>query len=134
MNTYEEAVLKVAMWWSDKSFRTPLNQDNGGKDSPQEKMTNMLLGAVSLQAQKKITDEKIKKFEKHLYDALMLMKDKGARARTLDVDYDPCDILFEVAKASGIDTGCLPVKSSTYIDEQNRAWAKYQYGGQTVEI
>ena len=29
--TFEDAALKVAMWWSEKAFRTRLNQDHGDR-------------------------------------------------------------------------------------------------------
>lgn len=130
-NTYEEAVLKVVMWWSDKSFRTPLNQDNGDK-TKQGDMTNMLLSGASLKAQQTITEEKIKKFEEKLTE--LLMKAANRRERELDVDYSPCNTLYEAAKHAGIDSHCFPVKSFTSIEDDNRVFAKYQYGRSPVEI
>lgn len=128
--TYEEAVLKTVMWWTEKSFRTPLNQNNGDNSSAGT-MTHMLMNMVASKAQEEITDEKIKKFESKLTELLM----KAERhERALHVDYHPCSFLFESAKFAGIDSHCFPCKSRTHIDENNRVHAKYQYGNSSVEI
>lgn len=128
--TYEEAVLKAVMWWSDKSFRTPLNQNNGD-DSPQGGMMFALMNTVAMKAQETATTEKQKAFESKLTELLM---NCDKYERTLDVDYHPCRLLSEAAKFAGIDSGCFPCKSHTRIDDNNKVFAKYQYGSATVEI
>jgi len=128
--TYEEAVLKTVMWWSDKSFRTPLNQNNGD-DSPQGGMMFALMNTVSMNAQQTATVEKQKAFESKLTELLM---NCAKQERTLDVDYHPCRMLSEAANFAGIDSGCFPCKSYTSIDDNNKAFAKHGYGKATVEI
>ena len=131
--TYEEAVLKIVMWWSDKSFRTTLNQNNGDKSS-QGAMTFMLQNMVSIEAQKRVTEEKIKMFEDKLTELLLAEKDVQYNRARLDVDYSPCETLFQSCKHAGIDSHCLPCKTNSHIDQNNRAFVKYQYGGQSIEI
>ena len=131
--TYEEAVLKCVMWWSDKSFRTPLNQNNGDKSS-QGGIVSILHNTISLKAQEKLTEEKITKFEEKLSELLLSEKDAKYNRAKLDVDYSPCETLFQACQYAGIDSHCLPCKSHSYIDENNNAFAKYQYGSQTMEI
>ncbi|RPI84576.1 MAG: hypothetical protein EHM34_03355 [Nitrosopumilales archaeon] len=130
-NTYEEAVLKVVMWWSDKAFRTPMNQDNGA-DSDTGFMTFMLMNILSDKAQEKVTEEQIRKFEDKLTE--LLMKASCKWERDLDVDYHPCSTLVEAAIFAGIDCSCFPCKSWTQIREDNRVFAKYKYGGDSVEL
>lgn len=128
--TYEEAVLKTVMWWSDKAFRTPLNQNNGD-DSHQGSMIFMLQNMVSTKAQDTATPEKIKKFENKLTELLM---NKSGYEVILDVDYHPCELLATAATFAGIDTGCFPCKSYTTITKSNEVFAKYQYGNSAVKI
>lgn len=130
MQSYEDAVLKVVMWWSDKSFRAVMNQNNGD-NSQQGGVVSALMNMVSLKAQDAVSDEQIKKFESKLTDLLM---NAGKFDRTLSVDYDPCEMLYKAAEFAGIDTYCFPCKSHTRIDEQNNAYAKYQYGAQEVKL
>ena len=126
--SYEDAVLKTVMFWSDKSFRTILNQNNGD-DSPQGGIMFALMNMVSGKAQESITEEKIKLFEKKLTELLMSC-DKYDR--TLDVDYHPCILLSEAAKFAEIDEKCFPCKTVTRIDEDNTVHAKYQYGAKWI--
>ena len=130
MQSYEDAVLKVVMWWSDKSFRAVMNQNNGD-NSQQGGIVSALMNMASLKAQDAVSDEQIKKFESKLTDLLM---NAGKFDRTLSVDYDPCEMLYRAAEFSGIDTYCFPCKSYTRIDDQNNAYAKYQYGAQEVKL
>ncbi len=131
--TYQEAVLKCVIWWSDKAFRTNANQDNGTANDAGH-ITHLLLNMVSMEAQKGITPEKITRFETKLTELLMKCENTKKYDRELSVDYTPCEFLFEAAKFTEIPVHCFPVKSNTFIDDNNRAFAKYQYGGQRVEI
>ena len=131
--TYEEAVLKTVMWWSEKSFRTLFNQNNGD-DSPQGGMAFMLMNMVSSKAQEKVTDEKIKLFEQKLTELLMAEKDNAGHRARLDVDYHPNQTLGDACKFAGIDSMCLPCKTYSFIDQNNKAIVKYQYGSSGVEI
>ena len=127
----EDAVLKIVTWWSDKSFRSVLNQNNGDQSS-QGGLTNILMNTASMKAQDGISDEKIKKFESKLTE--LLLSEKNNYNRSLSVDYTPCENLFVAAKFAGINPSCFPCKSSTNINSSNKAFAKYQYGGEHKEI
>lgn len=130
--SYEDAVLKTVMWWSEKSFNTTLNQNNGD-NSPQGGLTFMLMNMLSMDSQKDATPDKIKKFEEKLTELLMEKKD-NSYDRTLDVDYHPCELLSTACEYAGINPGCLPCKTFSRIDNQNRVYVKYQYGAPTIEI
>jgi len=127
--TFEEAALKCVMFWSDKSFRTSLNQNNGD-DSPNAGIGFMLMNMLSLTAQETVTEEKIKKFENKLVELLVETKKRGAAKweMELDVDYHPSKLLEEAANFAEIDPQCFPCKTWTQIDDDNVATAKYQYG------
>lgn len=129
-----EAISKTTRWWSEKSFKIAMNQDNGDQTTKSGEMVFMLQNMVAAKAQEAVTDEKILEFEREL--ACLLLKEllAGKRAR-LDVDYAPCDLLYQACKKAGIDTHCLPCKTNSYIDiETGKAYGKFQYGGQTKEI
>ena len=128
--TLEDAVLKTVTWWSDKSFRTVMNQNNG--DDADDGVVNILLNTASMKAKNGITGEQIKKFEDKLTE--LLMNAKSSYDRSLSVDYHPCEKLFEAAEFAGINSSCFPCKSCTSIDNNNKAFAKYQYGGDHNEI
>lgn len=128
--TYEEAVLKTVMWWNEKAFHSPMNQDNGD-DSDIGKMTFLLMNTNSLEAQKSITKEQEKLFEQKLTELLMNCKE---HERILDVDYHPCNFLSQAAKFAQIDTSCFPCKSYTRIDKNNEVFAKHKYGSPAVKI
>jgi hypothetical protein len=129
--TYEQAVKKVVDFWIEKSFRTPLNQNNGD-GSPQGGMTFLLMNMVSARAQETITDEKIKLFENKLTEILLL---DNPRNINIGVDYHPDKELSDAAAFAGLDAGCFPCKTYTWINKQtNTATSKYQYGGQIVTL
>lgn len=131
--TFEEAVLKTVLFWSDKSFRTLMNQNNGD-DSPGGATTFMLMNMLAMSAKKSVTDEKIKAFEDKLTELLMAVKDKQSYQWQLDVDYHPCQMLAESAEFAGIDTHCFPCKTFTRIEKDHSVVAKYQYGGPFVKL
>ena len=128
--TYEDAVLKVVMWWSDKSFNTIMNQNNGD-NSEQGGLISIWMNTASMEAQNKLTPAKKLLFETKLAELLMTC-DKYDR--TLSVDYHPDKLLNDAAKYAGIDPACFPCKSCTRIDDNNIATAKYQYGNPFKEI
>lgn len=132
-NTFEEAVLKTVMFWSDKSFRNKLNQNNGD-DSPSGGMAFMLMNMVSMQAQDEANDSKIKLFEEKLTDILMSKKDEAKFGIILSVDYDPCENLYKAFEFAGLNTRCLPCKTFTRIEKDYSVTAKFQYGGQFVKL
>lgn len=129
--TFEEAVLKTVMFWSDKSFRTPLNQNNGD-NSENGAMSFMLMNMVSGEAQKSVTENKVKQFEKYLTQILM---DKSDEAYVeLSVDYNPCNELKVAAGFAELDFACFPCKTFTRIEKDRSVTAKYQYGGEFIKL
>jgi hypothetical protein len=131
MQTLEQAISKVVKFWSEKSFRTPLNQNNGD-NSENGEISFLLMNQVALTAQSNVTDEKIKAFEDKLTE--LLLKSEPHERAWLDVDYHPCKMLSDAAQYAGLDDGCFPCKSSTHIGRDNIAQAKYQYGSQMVDL
>ena len=128
--TYEEAVTKIVLWWVEKSFLTTQNQNNGDKTDIGG-FTSVMLNMVANRVQVTTSADQIKKFTEKLTELLL---NADQHNRSLHVDYHPEGFLEEAAVFAGIDTHCFPVKSSTRIDENNRAYAKYQYGASMVEI
>jgi hypothetical protein len=131
--TFEDAVLKTVLFWSDKSFRTKFNQNNGD-DSPNGGMSFLLMNMVANKAQESITDEKIKLFESALTEKLLALKKENPWKWELDVDYHPCQILSECADIAGLDQGCFPCKTFTRIESDFSVKAKYQYGGKFLTL
>ncbi len=132
--TFEEAVLKTVIWWSDKSFRTPFNQNNGD-GSEHGGLAFLLMNMLSNKSQENITDEKIKVFEEHLAKSLTVYRVQYPTSSIwLDVDYHPCQMLAEAAEAADLESQCFPCKSSTRLDANNKVFARYQYGGASNEI
>jgi hypothetical protein len=133
VQTFEEAVLKTVLFWSDKSFRTPLNQNNGD-DSLNGGMMFALMNMKSMAAQESVTDDKVEKFEEKLTELLMDSQNDPRYEWTLDVDYDPCQMLSEAADYAGFDSGCFPCKTFTRIEKDHNVTAKYQYGGNFITL
>ncbi len=131
--TFEDAVLKTVMFWSDKSFRTTLNQNNGD-NSEAGFMTFLLMNNLSMENQKEATEEKIKLFENKLTELLTSDKENVKWGITLSVDYDPCEHLYNAVKFAGLNTSCLPIKTFTTIEKDFSVTAKYQYGGKFIKL
>jgi len=131
--TFEDAVLKTVMFWSDKSFRTSFNQNNGD-DSPNGRMAFMLMNFVANKAQESVSDDKIKMFEDKLTELLKEDHEQVKWGLELSVDYNPCDKLYLAAKFAGIDPSCFPCKTFTRIEKDLSVTAKYQYGGQFIKL
>lgn len=131
---FEEAALKAVMFWSDKAFRTKLNQNNGD-GSVQGGAMFVLMNRMANIAQAEITSEMIKKFEDRLLDVLIETKTESPNGRiTLSVDYHPCALLHEAIKYAGIDAACFPCKTFTVIEVDNTVIAKYQYGTSSFNL
>ena len=132
--TYEEAVEITVKWWCEKSFETPLNQNNGD-DSEQGGLGFLLMNMLSSKAQSKTTPEMIEKFKSKLTEILLSKKGMpGIYGNQLDVDYHPNKILSDACKFSGIDESCLPIKTFTRIEQDNMVRGRYQYGGPWFEL
>lgn len=132
--TYEEAVEITIKWWLEKSFETLLNQNNGD-DSEHGGMSFMLMNMVSAKAQERNTPEMIDKFKSKLTEILLSKKgEHGIYGNQLDVDYHPNKILHDACNFSGVDAGCLPIKTFTRIEADNMVRGRYQYGGAWFEL
>lgn len=122
--TFEQAIEKVVNFWTEKSFNTVCNQNNGD-DSAAGGLVFMLQNILSSEAQQTVTPEKIEKFKEKLTE---LIKKQGREYIVLSVDYHPCNTLFEAAQYADISIQCFPCKTTTWI-ENNIAKASYQYRG-----
>lgn len=123
--TYEEAVLKTVMWWSEK-IQQPLNQDNGDT-SKNGGMAFMLMNMVANNAQESTTPEQIKIFEDTLTKKLMEVENNRYR-ESLHVDYHPDQMLSESASESGINPSVFPCKTWTRIGIENEVSVSFGYG------
>lgn len=123
-NTLKQAIEKVVAFWSNKAFKTPMNQDNGADNATMM----FLMNQVSMNAQKDITDEQILNFETKLIKLLTAQNRVSNMA--LHVDYHPDRMLLEAAEHAGIDSKCFPCKTSTWITDDYTAKASYQYRGE----
>lgn len=131
--SYKEAVELTVNWWIEKSFNTPLNQNNGcGTEN--NGMMFMLMNMVSMSAQDRNTPDKIEKFKTELTNLLIEVEGKGKYSNELSVDYNPNLLLRKACGLSGIDAACLPCKTFTYINEENEVEGKYQYGGEWFKL
>lgn len=130
--TYQQAVELMVHWWIEKSFHTPLNQDNG--DTSTDGLAFLLLNMRSMSAQQKNTPEKIEAFKEVLTKLLIEKEDKGRYDKTLKIDYHPNQILAEACQQSGIDSGCLPCKTFTFINDDNEIEGRHKYGGEWFKI
>lgn len=133
MKTYQQAVERVVTFWVEKSFNTPFNQNNGD-DSEHGGMAFMLMNLVAAQAQTTVSPLKIEAFRKHLTNSLLANESDLQKRTWLGVDYHPCELLADSAEFAGLNPGCFPCKTITRIDQNNNATAKYQYGGQWIEL
>lgn len=131
--TYKEAVEIMINWWVDKSFNTPLNQNNGD-DSPNGGTMFALMNMVAMSAQSKNTPEMIEKFKLELTRQLLEVESKGRYGNQLSVDYDPNRILYDACKLSNVSTSCLPCKTFTFINDNNEVEGRYQYGGSWFKL
>jgi len=125
VRTYAEAVEICVNWWSEKSFNTPLNQNNGD-DSAQGGMAFLLMNMLSSSAQSETTPEKIAAFKSKLTELLMA---KEGKENLLHVDYHPNALLTEACEFAGVRPSCLPCKTNTSINKNNQVEGRYQYGG-----
>lgn len=130
--TYEEAVIKMVLFWSEK-IQQPINQNNGD-DSENGGMSFMLMNMAANGAQKSITPDKIKVFEKSLTERLMAIESKSNWEKALDVDYHPNRLLAESATEAGIDLGVFPCKTYTCIQEGNKVIGAMGYHGERKEL
>lgn len=132
--SFKDVALKVAKWWSEKAFRTPLNQNNGDTSS-QGGLVFMLQNRLSSLAQEKATDEKIEAFEQKLVELIEERHNAFPDGQIwLEVDYSPCETLAKAATHADLSLSCFPCKSSAIIDKDGKIKVKYQYGGSFIEL
>lgn len=126
--TYKEAVDIMVDWWVEKSFNTALNQNNG--DSSHDSGFGFaLMNILSLDVQEDINNEKIDRFKLKLKELLMSVEGKGRFQNQLEVDYDVTGFLLEACQFAEINTNCIPIKTFTFINDNNEIEGKYQYQG-----
>ena len=124
-----EGIEKVAEFWAEKSFRGGMNQNNGDH-SPTGGLTAILMNDLSLRAQGEVSDELVLEFQLQLIE--QLKSAMSSYGRTLHCDYHPCKMLVDAAKAAGIKDSSMqafPCKTTTWIDDEGKVTASYQYGG-----
>jgi hypothetical protein len=131
--TYKEAVEITVKWWAEKSFLTPFNQNNGDY-SDSGTIGLFLVNMSSAVAQKKVTPEKLQNFKSKLTELLLENEGKGRYATQLDVDYYPNKMLTEACRFAEVDTDCLPIKTFTFINEENQVEGRFQYGGKWFKL
>jgi hypothetical protein len=128
--TFEKAIEKTVNFWIEKSFKTPMNQDNGDNGSSGA-MSAILMNMLSMKSQVGISDAKIEKFKTKLTELLKAKEDECKRyGLNLSVDYDPCQTLYEASEFAEIETGCFPCKTTSWIDKDFTAKVSYQYRGE----
>lgn len=134
--TFEEAAVKVAKFWSEKSFNAGLNQNNGD-NGPSGSMTFGLLNMLSSSAQSKVTDDQIKTFEEALTNIIVTESIRTDYVN-LGVDYGPCSELEKACEIAGVSTHCLPIKSQSWIvkksDDYYEATGKFTYDGKQNKL
>jgi hypothetical protein len=74
--SYEEAVELVVNWWIEKSFKTPLNQNNGD-NSDAGSIAFLLMNINAGYSQREVTIEQIEKFKSRLTELLLQSKERG---------------------------------------------------------
>lgn len=129
VRTFEEAVKITVDWWCKKSFDTPFNQNNGG-----DAMQVLLANYITKNERERTSDEAKIKFREELTKELLAVEGQGRYANELSVDYHPNEILSKACETSGLGTELLPIKTFTFINEENEVEGRYQYGGEWFKI
>lgn len=133
--TFEKAVDDMVDWWVEKSFKTQMNQDIGTNIS-EDRGLMMLMNFENDKVKKKLTEEQINKFKTKLKE--LLIKDENSEFKqfdlSLDVDYHPSTKLKEACDFAEIDYNLLPMKTTTYINNDLEIEGKYQYRGDWFKL
>lgn len=125
MKTTEDAALALSMWWSQKSFRTPLNKDNGDSNP----LLFMLASMSTKTAQESVTDDKINIFEQELSKHIIEYREKYPSSRvSIYTDYNPDHSLSLAAEKAGLDPSAFPWKTGSYINDKNEVFVSFGYG------
>lgn len=133
--TFEEAVDIMVDWWVEKSFKTQMNQDIGTSIS-EDRGLIFLMNHENDKAKKKLSGKQIHKFRAKLKE--LLIKDENSEFKnfdlSLDVDYHPSTKLKEACDHAEIDYNLLPMKTTTYINNDLEIEGKYQYRGDWFKL
>lgn len=109
--TKEQAIKTAVKWWSDK-LRSRARHDNGDTS-----VSSLFACALADQLSKPITDEQLEVFEAELTKILEVEIDNHWYI-LLMVDYDPCKMLYDAAKAAGISEHNFPYKTNVHIENK----------------
>lgn len=128
--TYNQAVDVAVNFWIEKSFKTLFNQNNGD-DSDTGKLNHLLMNSLAAKSQNEVSEDQINKFKSKLSELLLSIdtENAGHYATMLEVDYRPNEMLSVACKYAGVSEHCLPIKTFTRINKENKVEGRYQYGG-----
>lgn len=131
--TYKQAVKITVDWWIEKSFNTPMNQNNGD-DSSTGGIAFVLMNELSSDAQSSTNQESIEKFRTKLTELLLAKEGANHFHNQLDVDYHPNGILRLACEYADVNPMLLPIKTFTRINDENYVEGRYQYGGDWFKL
>ena len=128
----------AADWWAEQISGHKLNWDNGAQnegDSEERRIGNMMwmLGNINANsAREGVTPEKLQIFKESMITQIKEKYEKSPKlfeeySLTLSVDYGPDELLYESAKAAGINSNVFPCKTVMWIDSK-KVSAKCGYG------
>lgn len=133
VRSYAEAVEITVNWWVEKSFKTPLNQNNGD-DSDSGGMIFMLMNLASQKSNESATPQKIEKFKSKLTEILLIAENKRGYEQDCSVDYHPSKPLSDACDYAEINSMALPCKTFTSINSKNQVVGRFQYAGEWFTI
>jgi hypothetical protein len=106
--TKEQAIKTAVKWWSNK-LRGGVKHDNGDNS-----FTSLMACALADQLSKPITDEQLEVFEAEL-TKILEVETSYHHYVMLTVDYNPCMMLYDAAKAAGISEHNFPYKTDVIV-------------------
>lgn len=127
--TFEEAAKLCADWWVDKTFRQTYNQSAG-----LDPETFIAQNELSMKAQEGTSEKTIEEFRGTMIKTLCFRKGYDWRDTELAMDYGPNDLLMTIGAGVGMSAACLPVKTSSWINEDNTIYARFGYQSEQEKI
>jgi len=126
---YESAVDKVVNFWTEKTFKTVDNQDNGD-ESTAGVFGFILSNVLSGKLISSVSDKQIEVYKKSLKENLMAIPEER-RKRNIEIfnDYGCDEILTKAHEASGTHTRCSPIKTVSIILPDCSVSARFTYDG-----
>ena len=106
--TKEQAIKTAVKWWSNK-LRSRAHHDNGDSSS-----SSVMACLFADMLSKPITDEQLEVFEAEL-TKILEVETTNHGFIMLMVDYDPCVMLYNAAKAAGISEYNFPFKTNVNV-------------------